>query len=77
MGTNGKINQKARILRHIQEKGSITPWQAIKEYGCTRLAARIADLKKDGYNIVTDTVYSHNIYGEAVHFAKYRLEDMK
>ena len=32
------------ILMHMQKYGSITHLEAEKEYGCTRLAARISDL---------------------------------
>ena len=74
---DAKRSQKVKILKHMEEKGSITPWEAIKEYNCTRLSARIADLKKDGYAIESEIVYSKNIYGEPVHYAKYRLEDVR
>ena len=77
METDAKVNQKTRILKYMEENGSITQWQAIKEFGCTRLSARIADLKKDGYSIESDTVHSKNVYGEPVHYAKYRLGDVR
>jgi hypothetical protein len=36
------------ILRYMQENGAITQWEAFKEIGCSRLAARVKDLKKPG-----------------------------
>ena len=36
------------ILMHILKYGSITHLEAEKEYGCARLAARIADLRREG-----------------------------
>lgn len=67
------------ILRHLQDYGSITPSEAIFEYGCFRLAARIADLRKAGYQIESGTQTSVNRYGKTVQFAKYTLlkEDTK
>lgn len=75
MGGNGTITQKDMILRHLQEQGSITTWTAIKEYGITRLAARISDLRKEGHMIVGETVSAVNRYNEPVYFTKYRLEE--
>lgn len=40
-----------RILRHLDDYGSITSWEAIKEYGCTRLSQYILLAKKLGYSI--------------------------
>ena len=36
-----RISQKEMILKHLQDYGTITTWEAIKEYGCTRLSDRI------------------------------------
>ena len=77
-GASGKeeiMSQCEMIKRHLQECGSITPSTALEEYGCFRLAARIADLKADGYNIKTYRVSTLNKFGEKVRFAKYVLEE--
>lgn len=63
-----------RILRHLEDYGSITSLEAMAEYGIMRLASRITDLKDKGYPITKETVTGKNRYGEATHFAKYRLE---
>ena len=34
----------------------ITPIDALNKFGCFRLAARIADLRKSGHNIWTDSM---------------------
>lgn len=44
-------SQKARILSHLLSGKSITPMEALNQYGCFRLSARIYDLIDDGYNI--------------------------
>lgn len=42
------MTQTDRILRHLREHGSITPLEALREFGCMRLGARIYDLKRAG-----------------------------
>ena len=48
-----KNTQLIRILNHLLEHETITPLEALSEYGCYRLGARIADLRNRGYNIET------------------------
>lgn len=45
------MTQKSEILEFMKENGGITSKQAIRNIGCTRLAARIADLERDGWAI--------------------------
>ena len=47
-----KLSQKELIHRHLRRQ-PISPLEALQEYGCFRLAARIAELRKDGHNIET------------------------
>ena len=47
-----KQSQKLLIKRHLISK-PISPLEALQEYGCFRLAARIAELRRDGHNIKT------------------------
>lgn len=69
-----KVTQKSVILAHLKRFGSIEPLTALREYGCYRLGARIADLRHDGYNIITETMTSvSRITGRPVNFAKYKL----
>ncbi len=68
-----KDNQCSKILRHMQDYGSITQAEAVTEYGCYRLAARIADLRKQGYGISSRTETTNNRYGDTVRFARYSL----
>lgn len=70
-----KTTQNERILRHLKEVGKITPIQALQEYGIMRLASRISDLKKEGYEI-TKTLKTHiNKFGERTHYAVYELKE--
>ena len=45
------MSQCNRVLQHLQAYGSITPLEAMQEYGIMRLGARIYDLKKKGIRI--------------------------
>ena len=68
------MTQCERILRHLQDYGSITQAEAVTEYGCYRLGARIWDLKAQGVPIRSETVTGKNRYGERTCFARYSLE---
>lgn len=71
------MTQTDRILHHMQEVGPITAAAAMQEYGCFRLAARIADLKKRGYPIHKEMVTAKNRFGESTSFAQYSLEGVE
>ena len=68
-----KMTQCDRILRHMKDYGSIDPMVAIKEYGCMRLASRIADLKGMGHDIVAERTKGKNRYDEPTSYCTYRL----
>ena len=42
------MTQTEKVLRHMKRFGSITPLEAMEEYGIMRLGARIWDLKREG-----------------------------
>lgn len=69
--------QTDMILAYLREHGSITPIEAMKEFGCMRLAARIADLKAAGHLINTFTETSMNKGGYKVRYARYELVEGK
>lgn len=69
------MTQCERVLKHIQQYGTITTKQAYDLYGITRLGARIYDLKNQGYDIVADSVPVKNRFGEKAHVARYKLND--
>lgn len=68
-----KQTQCERILRHLRDYGSISSLEAITEYGILRLASRISDLKRQGFNISAERGKGKNRYGEPTSFAVYRL----
>ena len=69
------MTQCERVLKYMQDFGSINTQQAMKDLGVMRLGARIFDLKKAGHKITRRTVSGRNRYNEKVIFAEYRLEE--
>lgn len=65
---NPKKTQCEMILEYLQKFGEITQLEAFSAIGCFRLAARISDLREDGYNISTEMTKGKKSY------AIYRLE---
>ncbi len=67
------MTQSEEILKYMRDFGSITQMDAICDLGCTRLAARISDLKHRGYVIRKVTETGKNRYGKDTSYARYRL----
>lgn len=65
------MTQKEKILRHLEQFGSITPLEAQAEYAIMRLGARIKELRIAGYDIDTNIVYTRNRFGERTRYARY------
>lgn len=61
-------SQNQAILQHLQAGGALTHIDALRLFGCARLAARINDLRMRGVQIVTDTVIEGG-----KRFASYRM----
>lgn len=59
------------ILAYMREHGSITTFEAFEQLGITRLAARIADLKKLGIVIQSYVCSGINRYGKVVTYTRY------
>ena len=68
---NNKETQTKAILEHLVNVGSITSMEAFELYGCTRLSARIFDLRKKGYDIETRMIAGKTRYGTSCEYAKY------
>lgn len=71
------MTQCEKILNHMQTIGGISAYDAVMRYGITRLSARIFDLRKAGYKIVSDTVKTKNRDGKCCQHEVFRLEDAK
>ena len=70
-----KVNKshERQILDYMEKHGSITSMEAIRAFRCTRLAARISDLKRHGHQIKRDMVEVKDHNGDTTRVAKYYL----
>lgn len=74
MQTNNSLSPRQtdcqRVREYLVRHGSITPTQALEEFGCYRLGARIFELRHNyGMNIKTEQMRS----ADGEHYAKYVL----
>lgn len=74
---NNKVTRKKRVLDAMRGHGTITPWYAINTLGNTRLSATIFELKKDGHEISMSMENGTNKFGDAIRYAKYKLDKEK
>ena len=70
MEKNTTDSQKKRILRHLLNGHSLTPIDALNQFGCFRLGARIWELRNEGYPVKMRLV-EHN----GKRFAEYYFFD--
>lgn len=69
-----KMNKTMAIKEHLEERGYITSWEAIHNYGATRLSAIIYNLRHNyGLNIVSENVSFKDRYGNNADYVKYVL----
>lgn len=61
------------ILRHLLDYETITSWEAIQEYGCSRLSHYIWLLRNHNYIIDDEWIHTINRYGMKVKYKKYIL----
>tara|TARA_Y100001937_G_scaffold706_1_gene854 strand:- start:448 stop:645 length:198 start_codon:yes stop_codon:yes gene_type:complete len=63
------MSQNKQILNYLLKGKKLTPIDALEKFGCFRLSARILDLRKEGYDIITE-----NITKQGKTFAQYSME---
>lgn len=73
---NTKPTQTKRILDYLQEFGSITQLDAIRDLGIMRLASRISELRKQGVPIHAKTETVKNRFGEKTYIKRYSLKEV-
>jgi hypothetical protein len=69
------MKQTDRILRYMDDFGSISPVEALEQLSIMRLASRIHDLRQRGIRINGRTEFTVNRYGEKVHYTRYYRGD--
>ena len=68
--THRRPTQAGRILAHLRAGNRLTALEALEKFGCFRLAARIHELRREGWNVQERTVETRG--GKRV--AEYSLE---
>lgn len=71
---NSKPSQAQKVLDYIRQFGSITQLEALRDLGVMRLASRISELNKQGYNIVGKREAVRNRFEETCYIKRYREE---
>lgn len=67
------MTQGQRIIRYIEDYGSITPYEAFRDLGITKLATRISELISSGMEFQKVIETGVNRYGEQIRYMRYSL----
>ena len=67
------MTQCERVMKYINDHGSITSMDAFNDLGIVRLASRINDLKNQGVDFDRKMETRKNRYGESVSYMRYSL----
>lgn len=65
------MNQKERVIRYMNLYHSITPIEAFRDLGITKLATVIGLIKRDGKSIYQYYQKGKNRFGETCYFMRY------
>lgn len=69
------MSQNQMILDYLEQNGSITQNEAFDQFGCTRLGARIWELKNErGIKIGRTMEDGTNRFGVRTRYARYTIQ---
>jgi hypothetical protein len=63
------MSQRIEILRHLAKGRALTTFEAFEKFHCTRLAARIAEIRSEGHRVSAEMVTTSG----GARVAKYRI----
>ena len=70
------MTQHERIVQYCRDFGSITPMEAFRDLGITKLATRISEMQfKKGIEFDKKYITAKNRYGEPVCYMQYELRE--
>ena len=69
------MTQQQRILQYMRDFGSISPMEAFRDLGITKLATRISEITRGGQAVAKQMETSRNRYGNTVRYMRYRLPE--
>ena len=67
------MTQGERIVKYMQDYGTITPMEAFADLGITKLATRVSELRQAGVQIKKEPVKAKNRYGDDIRYMRYSL----
>jgi len=70
-------NHYDRIIAFMEAHGSITPMEAFRELGETKLSTRIGEMRRKGVEIEQERETGTNRHGQTVRYMRYRLAEKK
>lgn len=77
MANNNRPTQCERLEKYFKDFGSITQLEALTDLGIFRLASRISEMKKNGYDIKDKQECVLNRYGEKCYIKRYYIDEEK
>lgn len=60
LNSESSQSQVKMIVAYLEEGNTITSLEALKLFGCLRLASRICDIRERGYDIAKETITLSN-----------------
>ena len=72
-----RFKQSERIFMYINQYGSISPLEAFRDLGITKLATVVSNMKRDGIQFYQQMQKSKNRWGEDCWFMRYWLDPEK
>lgn len=67
------MTQEDRLINYLYEHKTITALEAIEDLGILRLASRVSDLRRRGYQITSKIIKVKNRFGETCRIAEYSM----
>lgn len=67
------MTQEDRLINYLYEHKTITALEAIEDLGILRLASRVSDLRRRGYQINSKIIKVKNRFGETCRIAEYSI----
>lgn len=68
------MSQAQRIMDYINAYGSISPLEAFRDLGITKLATRISEMTREGMAFEKKYCETKNRFGETVRYMRYSLK---
>lgn len=68
------MTQTDRVLEYLQQFGSITALEALRDLGIMHLSSRITELRQKGYAVNREMIEVKNRWGEKTFVARYKME---